>query len=214
MKKGEKWLKMTFAVVLGAAALAGLMLLLGGAEPPIVRAQGGVLYVAPGGNCGSVSPCYSTVQAAVDAASSGDEIRIAQGTYNENVTIDKSLTLRGGYTTSDWDTSDPDAHPTVLNGGGAGRVIAATTSGIDLTIENLEITNGQGGIQICSDACGINATIRNCYIHDNSTSGEGGGIYAKLNSGYTIRIENCRIVNNTASGTYGGGGVFAYNDPN
>ncbi|HHS96322.1 MAG TPA: DUF11 domain-containing protein, partial [Chloroflexi bacterium] len=42
----------------------------------------------------------------------------------------------------------------------------------------------------------------------------GGGIYAKLNSGYTIRIENCRIVNNTASGTYGGGGVFAYNDPN
>ena len=216
----SKSVRTGLAFSLALVMLLGALTLLRMWHPAVpVRAYGnsGVLYVASGGDCGSASPCYSSVQAAVNDASSGDEIRIAAGTYNENVTIDKSLALRGGYTTTDWTVSNPISYPTVLNGGGTGRVIAATTSGVDLTIENLEITNGQGGIQICGQydqACDINATIRNCYIHDNSTSGEGGGIYAKLNNGYTIHIEDCRIVNNTASGTFGGGGVFAYYEPN
>ena len=224
MMRKESW-RLGLSLSLALLLFIGMTLLLGsrwGPSTSVAQAQSNstIRYVAPDGNCGSVSPCYSSVQAAVNAASSGDEIRIATGTYNENMTIDKSLTLRGGYTTTDWSVPNPISYPTVLNGGGAGRVIAATTSGIDLTIENLEITNGTGGIQICGqydDACSINATIRNCYIHDNDASSadpdEGGGIYAKLNEGYTIRIEKCRIVNNTADGTYGGGGVFAYYYP-
>ena len=39
--------------------------------------------------------CYSTVQAAVDAASDGDTIRIGPGTFPGGVTITKSLTLTG-----------------------------------------------------------------------------------------------------------------------
>jgi pectin methylesterase-like acyl-CoA thioesterase len=45
------------------------------------QAQGTILHVAPGGDCGGASPCYATIQAAVDAASNGDTIKVAQGTY-------------------------------------------------------------------------------------------------------------------------------------
>lgn len=38
---------------------------------------------------------YSTIQAAIDAASHGDTINIAAGTYVEQIIIDKSITLQG-----------------------------------------------------------------------------------------------------------------------
>ena len=58
------------------------------------------LYVSANGNCGGKKPCYFTIQAAVNAASTGSVIMIAAGTYDENITLnaDKSLTLIGSST--------------------------------------------------------------------------------------------------------------------
>ena len=50
-------------------------------------------YLPPGTSC--TNPGYPTIGAAVAAAVSGDTIRVCDGTYTENVTLNKSLTLLG-----------------------------------------------------------------------------------------------------------------------
>lgn len=51
--------------------------------------------------------CFSTVQAAVDAAQDGDTIRIRPGTFAGGITIGKSVQLVGAA-----------AHATIIEGGG------------------------------------------------------------------------------------------------
>ena len=63
---------------------------------------GSTSYVDPSGSCGGNTPCYTTIQAAVNAASTGTTIKIVQGDYNENVLLStsKQVTLSGGWNTS------------------------------------------------------------------------------------------------------------------
>src|ERR1044072_6258450 len=53
------------------------------------------LYVNPDGVCGGNSPCFTTIQAAINAAVAGDTINVAAATYAENVDVNKALTLLG-----------------------------------------------------------------------------------------------------------------------
>ena len=56
-------------------------------------------YVDPAASCGGNTPCYTTIQEAVNAAASGAIIKIAEGTYAEAVYLSspKTLTLQGGW---------------------------------------------------------------------------------------------------------------------
>ena len=59
-----------------------------------------VVFVHPTDNsCSGNSPCCSTIQAAIDTADTGCEIRIAGGTYSESFELNapKQLTLSGGW---------------------------------------------------------------------------------------------------------------------
>jgi len=58
-----------------------------------------LIFVEPSGSCGGNTPCYTTIQAAVDAASAGSIIRIAAGTYAEDLDLNSSgaYTLQGGW---------------------------------------------------------------------------------------------------------------------
>ena len=57
------------------------------------------IYVESSGTCNGNTPCYSTIQAAINGAISGSTIKIAGGSYGEDVSLStsKNLTFKGGY---------------------------------------------------------------------------------------------------------------------
>ncbi|MCG6881146.1 MAG: S8 family serine peptidase [Deltaproteobacteria bacterium] len=78
-----------------------------------LQGSGSTLYVNSTGNCSGKTPCYSTLQQAINAANSGDTIKIAGGTLGEDVTLNngKALKLKGGYNAAYTDQTSK----TVLN---------------------------------------------------------------------------------------------------
>jgi hypothetical protein len=82
---------------------------------------------------GSMPGCFSTIQAAVNAAQDGDTIMIAPGTYAGGVTIDVSMTIKGA-----------GAKETVISGGGPvltiGQAFAASEPTV--SISGVTITGG------------------------------------------------------------------------
>jgi uncharacterized repeat protein (TIGR01451 family) len=176
---------------------------------------------------------YTSAQAAVDAASPGDLVKVA-GTcmgvnerhgLRQQVYLDKSLTIQGGYTVDNWAASAPDVNPTTLDAQGLGRVLVISGT-ISPTIAGLRITGGNatglGGLGIWSyeDAGGgvyvytATAAINNCVIDDNVAStndfGYGGGLY--IEGGGTLLSSNV-VQNNTASTGdrgFGGGVALVY----
>lgn len=167
---------------------------------------------------------YSSVQEAVSAAHSGDVIKVAAGTYTDVTRISLEgtyitqavclrmdtvpiITIRGGYTTINWDDSDPVANPTTLDAGGQGRVFFVQ-EGVVATIEGLQITGGNarkgdanetreigGGVYAASAA----VTLRNNHVSGN-VANKGGGVYLGKNSG---EFSGNTVTGNTAD--YGGG---------
>jgi len=143
---------------------------------------------------------YATIQAAVDAASNGDEIVVEPGTYtgtgDEVVDmLGKAITLRASGT----------AEETIIDGEGERRVITCdSVEDANTIIEGFTITGGYGGNGsgiYCDDS---SPTITGCTISDNTAS-LGGGIYCRDDSSPTIT--DCTITNNT--NWNGGGGIYS-----
>ncbi len=60
-----------------------------------ILAPAAISYVDGGGVCGGNSPCFTTIQAAINAANPNDTINVFAGTYTEQININKALTLLG-----------------------------------------------------------------------------------------------------------------------
>jgi thermitase len=150
---------------------------------------GPIITVCHDGGCD-----FDTIQGAVDAARDGDVIKVAAGIYTgvndygslaQVVYVDKTITIRGGYTPAFADPPHPDANPTTIDAQNGGRALYITGD-ISPTIEGLRITGGDaagleggqgggdagGGISVV-DAL---ATISNTYVFSN-TARWGGGVY-------------------------------------
>ena len=206
---------------LGIGLTIVLLWFLGGAGawPASLHAAGNVITVCPGGGCD-----YDGIQAAVDAAAPGDEIRVATGTYagvqsrsgvTQAVYLSKTLTIRGGYS-PDFAAWAPDTYPTTLDAEGMGRGLYLVDD-VSPTLEALSVTNGSavaggggstggGGIYIN----GAHPTISGCQVYSNAGL-SGAGVYFYGSSNVTL-IGNRIFDNRVTGGT--GGGVYAYASDN
>jgi hypothetical protein len=191
--------------------LAALLSALMGMNP--AHADPGMLFVD--GQTGSddsdcsdrAAPC-ATIGYALNYAGSGDEIRVAQGTYTENVTIvdGETVTLRGGYTISGTDWL-PDTGETIVDGNGVDRTFMI--HGNDSVLENLTITGGDtpdgqcwgGGVWVTNG----DVTIRNCLVAGNWADCSGAGIEVNSDLGPAHLTLVDSTVRDNQSGDKGGG---------
>lgn len=207
-------------VTLTLLAIIGMLMLSGNDS---AHALSSVLYVAPSGDCGGSTPCYNTVQQAVDAAQSGDEIRVAAGIYvgvndhgglSQALYVDKSLTIRGGYTISNWDTPDPDENSTEINALTQGRGMVIFGPDVNVMVAGLRLSYGNAhGLGGGSDAGGglyvkdATVTLSHTWIL-SCTAGSG---YGSVGGGAYIQDSTATIANSTIQGSSAqeaGGGLY------
>ncbi len=152
--------------------------------------------------CGGHSPCYGTIQAAVNAAQAGDTIQIQAGTYIEQV----SITGKNASATSESHRiiigADPSAPvgSVVLRGAVAGctqgHAIRLQKSRF-ITIRGLTITGAGGAAIALQGGASQNAAIRierNRITGNGSPSCDGGITIARGNAG-TLIVNNVIAAN-------------------
>jgi len=226
---------------LNALALALVLFGLPAGQSLTVRADPGSLYVATDGDdsrlCNSIANRCRTVQRAVDLATTDDIIKVSAGLHRDAdtpslgyvVALTKTITLRGGYNSAFAEPPSPDAHRTILDAQGQGRVIYITGRGIAPTVEGFTITGGDasglgGSEEGRQDAGGgiycdwAGPIIADNIIIDNiaSTSSDrayGGGIH--LETCRQAQVRDNTISSNTANSSdrgLGGGICLQYSD--
>jgi len=122
---------------------------------------------------------YPTIQGAIDAAATGDTVLVLTGTWDAQVTIYKSIALRGS-----------DQQGTVLKNSRGSSVVKVTSSSVVIT--NLRIAGGPGKVGIlASDATGL--IVRRVTILGCDT-----GIEVQL--GARLTIDACTIKENGGAG--------------
>ena len=139
-----------------------------------------------------------TIQAGINAASDGDEIIVAPGTYVENINFDgKAITLRSTNPT------DPAVVlSTIIDGGGSGTVVTCSSDEeSDTVLSGFVITGGnalRGGGMYNE---GSRPTVTNCTFSGNTANF--GAMYNKFAS---PTVSNCTFSANSAQ--IAGGGMF------
>ena len=123
-------------------------------------AMAATLCVNPTGASG----CQATIGAAVSAASSGDTIQVAAGTYKEEVTISKTLALIGAGSAST--IIDATGLPDGINVDGSASAPMPGVSGVVVSGFTVENANFQG--IIVQNASFV--TIWNNQVIDNDKS--------------------------------------------
>lgn len=168
--------------------------------------------------CNSNGTYSQTIQSAVDAAQSGDVIKVAGGVYVEakpslgaNLFISKTLYIYGGYNCSDWTTQNPTLNVSRIQPSTSAISVVyiqgqfGNTTVVAPTFDGFTITGGGGG----DHGGGLRIVDSNALINNNVITGNlayllGGGIWVQRGAPV---IQNNRVQNNRINddGANGGG---------
>lgn len=160
---------------------------------------------------------YTTIQAAVDAASAGDKIKVRAGTYEENVVISKQLKIEGAKASlaNYRDATKASIVDPVNNTATGGIGIAFDLQADGIKIKGFTIgefdsnTDPDGTIGIRTSASHAGYTIEDNVIEKNTI-----GIYLNSTSSTTstparTKVEDNVIRDNNRTGTNSGNGIFS-----
>jgi len=164
--------------LLAFLVLAGCFFTMIAIVPVSVRAA--TLYVG-----GTGPGNLTTIQAAVDSASPGDTVFVYNGTYHEQVTIPKMLSLVG-----------EGRNVTIIDGDSIGDVVYVTANWVNIT--GFTVTNGSS----LQYSAGIELYwVSNCRVENSNVSGNGQtGIY--LDNSHNNTIADSTFHLNTYHGIY------------
>ena len=127
---------------------------------------------------------FSSIQNAIDASKFGDIIKVAAGTYRENLslTAKDGITIRGGYS-EDFKSRSVQDHLSIIDGGNSATV-ASFINCDETTFEGFTLINGKGsfvfgiakwaGGFIVKDGSGMK--LSQLKISDCSAYAGGGGV--------------------------------------
>lgn len=173
-----------------------------------------IRYVSPSGNDAnngtSWATAKATIMAALGASSSGDEVYVAAGTYNETVTVKNGVNIRGGYNAASG-VRDIDNFKTILDGTGLGKFLIVKYSPdctVPTYVEGMIIQNSDYGGEGGGAFIRGNVILDKCIIRNCKGSG-GGGVYAQASSAdapAVIRNTTIELCDATSSG----GGAYLY----
>ncbi|MTI94301.1 MAG: hypothetical protein FH749_02280 [Firmicutes bacterium] len=137
-----------------------------------------------------------SIQAKIDAAPPGGTVAVAPGTYNEQLIIDKPLTLTG-----------PASGEAIIDAGGMAAVPVIHILANDVTVQRLTIRNGPlQGIRV-GDAANPNLT--GIVIKSNIIRGHGRAGIDTINNA-SLLIEDNLIENNGLTTGTGRAGIFLF----
>ncbi|RIK35144.1 MAG: hypothetical protein DCC55_31250, partial [Chloroflexi bacterium] len=184
-------------------------------------------FVAPSGTdtgtCTDAAQPCQTITYALSQAVDGTEIRVAAGTYAEQIQVSKPVSLTGGFTLTNWITPSWTANQTILDGQNVYRPLTINADGV--RVDGFIVRNGNatasdgvgGGLFIGSVNVVDRATLVNLRLENNVAStvdsGQGGGLAVAMGNTFNITAEltlsNVTVISNTAStgslGSSGGG---------
>jgi len=187
----QQWRLTTASLTISLALsllIIGLYALVASSSVYRVAAAGTNWYVAPTGadsnDCLSPATACQSIHTAITKATDSATIHIAAGTYYENLTITKTLTLIGAR-----------ADLTYVDGSQHGRVffVQATQP---VTLAQLTIQQGDAGQESGGGiAAYTDINLLDVIVRDNRAFG-GGGIAVRKPAQVTVR--NAAIINNEA----------------
>jgi hypothetical protein len=148
---------------------------------------------------------YTSIAAAINAAQAGDTVTILAGDYNQDISVNKAITVQGA---------------TDANGKNLVNITGRVSASTGATVKNLNVHNEKTGNYDCAiyvdgsniviDGCqmtGYNG-MRNCYakgdvaIKNSTINGSNFAVHFDGSNGGSLTIEKCNI---TGWVSYGGG---------